>query len=821
MQRVMQLTRHGRWAAAILALHLVLGVLYSLAVPPWEAHDEWAHYKFVEYVARHRALPPPDQRLTTEYEYDEANQPPLYYIVAALPVMLVDVADGVRPDVNPYFGSNSGVGGINAAVHHPEQERFPWRGTLLALRLARGASLLIGLLGLAAVYRLGRLLAPGRPSVALIALAIAASSPQYLFISSVVTNDVLIAALGCIVAWLAVQVVLEGLRPLPALALALAAGLALLTKLSALALLPFVLLALIAGGIRALRRGESRRAVWLTIGLTLLAATAAGGAWFVSNWRATGHWLPRDPWVLYRLFDRWIARIGDAAPVQWAALPSALVYAFRTFWASFGWGNLEAYRWVYWLFAALCAVGLLGWLGWLAQRRTPFDRKIAAGLLAVLVISVFLMAAYRDFDYGGDLIRGRYLLPALGAVATLLALGLDTLAGGERSTSSPQRPSQPRRVTLTGAGLLSLGLILVALNIVLPLGVIIPAYAPPAAPRDATLLPGEQPLDARFGDAAELLAYELWPETVRPGEALGVTLLWRTLKPTDRDYTLAVHLLDAQQNKVGQVHTYPGRGAYATTIWQPGRLMRETYWVVVEEPIIAATPGMRLPILGRVKVALFLDDIGGRNPDRAGEHLPITDAHGDAVGDAIMLERFKLAPRDAPGEPTPAAQLAGNAAFVGAVFAETIRLDAAAWMSAEPILVAGDVVTVTLAWSALGRPAADYQVFVHLDRDLGREPGEASPVGRPAAFGDGPPAGGLYPTGLWDRGEQIEDSHAIHLPADMPAGHYALTIGLYDATGRASAAGRSGERLPNDAAALARLRVQRRDQKNFVPFIVR
>ncbi len=861
------------WVIAILALHLALAALYSLAVPPWEAHDEWAHYKFVEYVARHRALPPPDQRLTDEYQFDEASQPPLYYLLAALPVLLVDTSDVAAPDVNPYFGAGDGAGGINAAVHHANQEGFPWRGTLLALRLARAVSLLIGTAGLLAVWALGRLLAPERPLVALLALMIAAFSPQYLFISSVVTNDVLIAALGCAVAWLGAHVVLRGPRPLAVLGLTLVFGLALLTKLSALALAPFVVLALIASALRARRHGTRPLAAWLIVLLPLAGAVLAAGLWLLRNFELTGGILPRDPWVVFRFVDRYFARSGDTPPMRLDALPSALVYAFRTFWASFGWGNLAAWPWVYWFFAALCLVGVMG-LTWWAVRHVPGAsevpgtssmraRKLVAALLALLAASVLFMAAYRDFDYGGHLIRGRYLLPALGAVAALIALGLDALweivqnaaaglslrgAGCATKQSHPMRrsafpgemPMAPGFEALAGlAGdarnrlkplvqkngrpfsgqgargvrpssalpTLGLGVALVALNIALPLGVILPAYAPPPALADASLRPREQPLAVRFGDAAELMAYEIWPAKVKQGDGLGVALLWRTLGPTDRNYTLGIHLLDAAERKVGELNVYPGRGNYATTVWRPGYTFREVYWVPVREAITE-------PILGQVKVALFRDDASQA-------HLPVSDSQGQPLGGAVQFGRLKLAPAAPPGDP-PAGP--GLATLGGA-----IRLSAAEWQAAgaglltvppglptvPPLLPLGPVsqpcptLAVTLTWDALARPAADYQVFVHLRDDTG-----------PRAFGDGPPAEGRYPTGLWERGERSFSQHTVTLPADMPAGRYRLVVGMYNAAGRLPAADPVGVRLRDDEIMLGEVTVVRQDRRNYIPLIV-
>ena len=789
-------------AAVLLALHLALGALYGIAVPPWEAHDEWAHYKFVEYVARHRALPPPGERLTNEYEFDEASQPPLYYILAALPVMLVDTADGLTPQVNPYFNADTGVGGINAAIHHPDQERFPPRGTLLGLYLARGMSLLISLLGLVATYKLGRLLAPGRPLVALIALAIAALSPQYLFISAVVTNDVLIAALGCAVTWLSVKTALEGVQTWPALALSAATGLALVTKLSALALLPFVALAFLIGTIRALRRGASRRATWATIGIAAAGGAALAGLWVWRNFRLTGVVLPRDPWVLLRLSQRWIERSDVAAPIGWATVPGALSYAFRTFWASFGWGNLDAYPWVYWLFAGLCLIGLLGLIAWWIGRGARREHKQLAGLLALLIGSVVFMAAYRDFDYGSTLIRGRYLLPALGAVAVLVATGWDALL-----SRLARWGDSAAAVFLT-----VLGLVLVLINVLLPWRVIAPAYAPPLRVATGTqlgqaveLLPGEQPLNARFlaasgdpasGDpAAELIAYELWPEVVRPGEALGVTLVWRVLRPLEHNYTLAVHLLDAGLTKVGEVNVYPGRGNYATTLWRPGDVYREIYWVPVQRQL-------QQPALGRVKVALFVDGTAQADPGMVGVHLPVTNAQGQPLGDAILFGRFKLATTKPPAEPGPGPGLA--------TLGDSIRLSGAVVQTGPAPLVAGEAFTVTLTWDALGQPAADYQVFVHLEG-----------AGGAVAYGDGPPAGGRYPTDLWARGERVEDVHGVRVPAETPAGAYRLLAGLYDAAGnRVAASGPSGARLAADAIPLGEVTVLRRDRRNFVPWVI-
>ena len=89
----------------------------------------------------------------------------------------------------------------------------------------------------------------------------------------------------------------------------------------------------------------------------------------------------------------------------------------------------------------------------------------------------------------------------------------------------------------------------------------------------------------------------------------------------------------------------------------------------------------------------------------------------------------------------------------------------------------GQIVTVTLQWACLERPATDYTVFVHL-LDAG---------GARVVQHDGQPLGGNWPTSLWAPQTWCTDQHSLRIPEAMPAGRYDLAIGLYAPT--------SGERL--------------------------
>src|SRR5690606_32578831 len=77
-------------------------------------------------------------------------------------------------------------------------EAFPYRQSALAVHLARAASTVLGIITIVATYGIGRLLLP---RYALIAAALLALNPQFIFMSAVVNNDNLVVALCSLLLW--------------------------------------------------------------------------------------------------------------------------------------------------------------------------------------------------------------------------------------------------------------------------------------------------------------------------------------------------------------------------------------------------------------------------------------------------------------------------------------------------------------------------------------------------------------------------------------------------------------------------------------------
>ena len=81
----------------------------------------------------------------------------------------------------------------------------------------------------------------------------------------------------------------------------------------------------------------------------------------------------------------------------------------------------------------------------------------------------------------------------------------------------------------------------------------------------------------------------------------------------------------------------------------------------------------------------------------------------------------------------------------------------------------GQIVRLSLIWSAHQPVEQDYTVFIHvLDQ-----------TGRLVAQVDRQPWGGLHPTSAWQPGQTVTDRYGLLIDETFPTGRYQLAIGLY------------------------------------------
>lgn len=762
--RFKQLNQH-RVALTIAALFFLLASIYSLVTPIFESPDELWHYPFVWHLARTGQLPVQNPAVPQLWR-QEGSQPPLYYALVALltaPLPADDLPALLYPNPHADIGLVSPDGNINIVVH-TARERWPWRGAVLAIHLARFVSILLGLGTVLTIYVLGRILWPERPALALLAMAFVAFNPMFLFITGSVNNDNLITLLASLTLWRLISIVVandqdrrnpagvdslnrslnfwpDRLRrphePAPGtfIRLGLLIGLAALTKVSGLGLLALVGLTLLMEGLR-------QRSGYIAIvgnGLVGLCATAVAGWWYWRNFQLYGDWTGVE--IMIAIMGG--RPISPTAEQLLAEIPGLI----RSFWGLFGYFSIPMPAPVYGMLNAFLLIGLLGLL--LAfiwphpLRRIPGRLRRASPILSGWLI--LMLAALLQWTLRTPATQGRLLFPALAALAPLWAAGWLTF--------SP----------LYGRLLPPLTMFILALWT--PWGLIKPAYTPPAP--ISRLPPSANPIEATFGHSVELLAYELQGDlTPKPGQMLPLTLYWRGVKPVDIDYTVFIHLVDQHDLIVAQRDIFHGAGLYPTSQWSGPAIFRDRY--ILQIPRQTPTPAQAHFVVG-----LYNHATGLRLPLSTGE-------------DHIRLGQITIQPHPGPFPNSQELLFEDGIVLVG-------------YTLTRQLVTSGERFSLTLYWQGRRQPTQNYKVFVHL----------VGPENLRVAQHDSEPNNGAAPTAAWQAGQVVLDEHPLTIAPTAPPGTYHLMVGLYQGdTGRRLRLLRNGSKpIQADAVTLAGVRV--------------
>lgn len=777
----------------------MLGVVYSINVPLFEASDELWHYPMVAHIAEHWDLPvqPLEPGAESGPWRQEASQPPLYYASGAALTFWIDTADmdAVR-HLNPHVAAGeitSDASNVNLIVHDPALGRFPWRGTALAVHLVRFLSVALGAWAVTLTWAIVRELFPHPAWLAPVVAAVHAFTPMYLFISASVNNDNLIVPLCSLALLMMIRRVKSRRSECHSdsavkfyLALGAVIGLGLLTKATAIGLLPLSA-ATIAW--EAWQKARSREyEVWsrkynairntkyvlrnilphiytalLDMLLILAPAVALSGWWFYRNFRLYGDWLG---------LNAFYAVLGARdVPADFAQLWAERFAFAAGYWGNFGGLNVPMPDWAYAILNTVALVALVGlvlrFLFWLirdqglrtknrelriknresrienyairitkyALRLWPFswDALTAARALAWAWPAAIFVSWIRWATVTWSS-QGRLIFSAIPMWSLALVWGLTAWI--------PRQAASYRRTVA-----LDLAAFLLSLSVVALPAWILPAYRPPTVATTELA----HSLDHSFGEVLRLRGYELDSAVARPGEPVNLTLHWEALSPTATDHSIFVHLLGRGERIIAQRDAFPGRGLISTMWLSPGQTWTERYRI--PPPPMAYAPDTL-----HVEVGVYETASGLRLPIARGPQPTGAEASEGSppLESTLRFGEITLATPDGD-VPNP----------VAIRFGEGIVLRG--YDVSEIIAERGARITVTFHWACDAPIPADYTISVQL----------IDAQWRKAAQSDAWPRNGEAPTSAWEVGQRITETRELAIDPTVDPSAYDLRLAIY------------------------------------------
>jgi 4-amino-4-deoxy-L-arabinose transferase-like glycosyltransferase len=370
---------------------IALASVVAVKTPPWQSSDEPEHVRNIEslvsghwYGMNRDCRPNPARAGLLSCAGDEAQQAPLYYMVLAGWQEL-----GSLPAESP-----------------PQQ--WPDQAFLLWLRFP---NIVLGAATVVMTFLVTRLIARDTWTP-VIAAALVAFFPRFVFLSAFVTNDNLVNLLGAILTFCALrfsQRVTSGWM----IATGAVFGLLLTTKLS---VLPLALIV----PVLALLGPTWRRRLWLVMCGSLSALVLS--AWYlIQNWVRYGDPLARHASAVY------LARIGGLGTLFGVPIPyvvsdplhlvlvSVPKNIVTVFWYQSAWGRFQWSTPVGITITCFVVALLFG----LIHQRISKRALLVLGAISVLSFACVWLLAFQTATY-----QARYALVGLTAMATLLALAL-------------------------------------------------------------------------------------------------------------------------------------------------------------------------------------------------------------------------------------------------------------------------------------------------------------------------------------------------------------------------------------------------------------
>lgn len=282
--------------------------------------------------------------------------------------------------------------------------------------------------------------------------------------------------------------------------------------------------------------------------------------------------------------------------------------------------------------------------------------------------------------------------------------------------------------------------------------------ARPAQPPETSALDLAVYTNIALGDDLTLVGYSQDRAEAAPGETVLLTLGWQARRRPQANYALRLELAAPDGRAVTQVELAPGGDAHPTSGWAPGEVVRSQVLVHIPGRAGSGRHTWRITLLDGSGAPAGQAQVGSLDiaaPPRVWSAPAVSRRVGARLGDWAMLVGF-----DAPAS-----------------------------------AAAGQSLSVTLVWQALGETDKDYKTFVHL-LDAG---------GQVMAQSDAVPAAWTRPTSGWQAGEFVTDVHTLELKPGLPPGEYRLAAGMYDGQGRRLSVDAGG-----DAVELGRVQVSAR-----------
>jgi mannosyltransferase len=250
-----------------------------------------------------------------------------------------------------------------------------------------------------------------------------------------------------------------------------------------------------------------------------------------------------------------------------------------------------------------------------------------------------------------------------------------------------------------------------------------------------------------FGDQFRLERCEVGPRSLAAGDAVRISLSWRTLVETDEDYVVILLLKDGQGRRWAQHEMKPQGGWRPTDTWAEGELVQDNHALMV--------PWGTPPGEYHLELQLYSPELGHS----------LVASHGDKTAARVGLDLGPI--QISPSLVYPSKGHLSAQRVCATEFADQVELQGYDFLRGD--YRSGDKLHLVLYWRALRDIQEEYNLLLQLVDSSDKVINQIIAL----------PGASWYPTSRWKRNELVKGQHDIVIPPQAPQGKYLLRIVLF------------------------------------------
>lgn len=392
---------------------------FSFITPVFESPDENLHLQYINYITKYKTLPNQYEGMIDKEKFvGQGHQHPLYYFITGIISYTFNTGNKINVNFknNKLHIWNGGNIGSVPVFYNIRDDVFASPGEKYTFYLLRILSVIFAAINILFIYKIARLITDNM-NFSLFAALIAASLPQFAFISGMINNDNLANLMSTVSLFLIIKILKEGFSLKQIVLLGIALGISVLSKKTLMFLLPGVVLTFLYKSIVIDKEYKD----YLKYMFVILLLTVLITGWYF----ARNIFLYNDILGTQMEIDTMPTLVDKKSLFSNYFITTFPRGLFISFIGLFGWMNLKPPSYIHFMYIIFGIASIYGF----AKSKIIKEKYLFNTVILMTFFALICFSGIIYFNLTFTQYQGRYMFPVLSLIVLIFSQGLKYFTG--------------------------------------------------------------------------------------------------------------------------------------------------------------------------------------------------------------------------------------------------------------------------------------------------------------------------------------------------------------------------------------------------------